>query len=107
MGVPDAHLRAPGGRDPLRLADRDGRPGGEEGDGGQPRQTRPGGAGGGRVPEVLRGAGDDPALKEAESWYAAVINDTEPLVKPEQALVVTQILEGIYKSAKTGEPVYL
>ena len=53
------------------------------------------------------GAGDDPALKEAESWYAAVINDTEPLVKPEQALVVTQILEGIYKSAKTGEPVYL
>jgi predicted dehydrogenase len=36
-----------------------------------------------------------------------VINDTEPLVKPEQALVVTQILEGIYKSAKTGEPVYL
>ena len=53
------------------------------------------------------GTGDDPALKEAESWYAAVVNDTEPLVKPEQALVVTQILEGIYKSAKTGEPVYL
>ena len=53
------------------------------------------------------GTGDDPALKEAESWYAAVVNDTEPLVKPEQALVVTQILEAIYMSAKTGEPVYL
>lgn len=38
------------------------------------------------------GTGDDPALKEAESLYAAVVNDTEPLVKPEQALVVTQIL---------------
>ncbi|MGB5004224.1 MAG: gfo/Idh/MocA family oxidoreductase, partial [Lactococcus raffinolactis] len=37
----------------------------------------------------------------------AVVNDTEPLVKPEQALVVTQILEAIYMSAKTGEPVYL
>ncbi|WP_225046573.1 Gfo/Idh/MocA family protein [Lacticaseibacillus kribbianus] len=51
------------------------------------------------------GAGDDPALTEARQWIAAVENDTDPLVRPEQALVVTQILEAIYKSAKTGQPV--
>ena len=53
------------------------------------------------------GAGDDPAFNEAESWYDAIVNDTAPLVKPEQALVVTQILEGIYESAETGQPVFL
>lgn len=53
------------------------------------------------------GAGDDPAFNEAESWYDAIVNDTDPLVKPEQALVVTQILEGIYESAETGQPVFL
>ncbi|WP_099222149.1 Gfo/Idh/MocA family protein [Listeria costaricensis] len=52
------------------------------------------------------GTGDDPAVLEAESWIQAVVNDGEPVVKPEQALVVTQILEAIYQSAKTGQPVY-
>lgn len=42
---------------------------------------------------------------EAAQWVDCILNDTEPLVKPEQALVVTQILEAIYKSAETGEPV--
>ena len=36
----------------------------------------------------------------------AIINDTDPFVLPEQALVVSRILEGIYESAKTGEPYY-
>jgi predicted dehydrogenase len=36
-----------------------------------------------------------------------VINDTEPLVKPEQAFKVTQILDAIYKAAKTGNEVKL
>jgi predicted dehydrogenase len=44
---------------------------------------------------------------EAQSWIQAILNDTEPVVKPEEALVVTEILEAIYKSSKTGEPVYL
>lgn len=44
---------------------------------------------------------------EARQWIDAVINDTEPLVKPEQAIVVTQILEAIYESGKTGKPVFL
>ena len=42
---------------------------------------------------------------EARQWIDAVINDTEPLVKPEQAFVVTQILEAIYESAKTGKQI--
>jgi len=46
-----------------------------------------------------------PAL-EAKQWIDCIINDKEPLVKPEQALVVTQILEAIYESSKTGKPVY-
>ena len=43
---------------------------------------------------------------DLRQWIDAIINDTEPLVKPEEALVVTQILEAIYESSKTGQPVY-
>lgn len=43
---------------------------------------------------------------EAGLWIQSIINDTEPVVKPQEALVVTQILEAIYESSKTGEPVY-
>lgn len=42
---------------------------------------------------------------EIEQWIDAIINDTEPCVTPEQAFKVTEILEAIYTSAKTGEPV--
>mgnify|MGYP000150929330 FL=1 len=40
------------------------------------------------------------------AWGQGLIHDTDPLVKPEQAFVVTQILEGIYKSAETGKEVF-
>ncbi len=43
---------------------------------------------------------------EARKWIDAVVNDTEPAVTPEQAFVVTQILEAIYTSSKTGKAVY-
>ncbi len=44
---------------------------------------------------------------EARMWIDHVKDDSKPLVvKPEQALVVTQILEAIYESGKTGKPVY-
>lgn len=49
---------------------------------------------------------EDPGLEEAKAWIDSIINDTEPLVKPREAYVVTQILEAIYDSAKTGKPVY-
>ena len=47
-----------------------------------------------------------PADIEARSWIDCILNDTEPVVKPEQALVVTEILEAIYQSAQTGETIY-
>lgn len=46
------------------------------------------------------------ALREARAWVKAILEDTEPLVKPEQALVVTEILEAIYESARSGKTVY-
>ncbi len=45
------------------------------------------------------------AVAEATQWLDAIIEDKEPLVKPEQALKVTQILEAIYQSAETGKEV--
>lgn len=51
------------------------------------------------------GKGDDPALNEASQWIDAVLYDREPVVKPEQALLVTRILEAIYESAKTGKTI--
>jgi predicted dehydrogenase len=52
------------------------------------------------------GAADNPADIEARMWIDSILNDTDPLVKPEQALVVTEILEAIYESSKTSKPVY-
>ena len=51
------------------------------------------------------GASGSPAELESRQWIDAILNDTEPLVKPEQAFVVTQILEAIYRSAETGKEV--
>jgi predicted dehydrogenase len=53
------------------------------------------------------GASMSPADLEAKMWIDHVLDGTKPLLtKPEQALVVTQILDAIYESAKTGKPVY-
>lgn len=43
---------------------------------------------------------------EAEMWLNAIINDTDPIVSPEQACVVSEILEALYESARTGKAVY-
>lgn len=51
-------------------------------------------------------ASGDPAEVECAQWLNAVLEDKTPLVLPEQALVVTQILEAIYTSSKTGKAVY-
>lgn len=52
------------------------------------------------------GKSESDADREARLWIEAVVNDTDPLVLPEQAAVVTEILEAIYDSARKGEPVY-
>lgn len=54
----------------------------------------------------FEGATSDPSELEARAFINAIINDAEVSTKPEQALVVTQILEGIYESAKQGKPFY-
>jgi predicted dehydrogenase len=43
---------------------------------------------------------------EARLWIEVILDNKELTVKPEQALVVTEILEAIYQSAETGKPVY-
>jgi predicted dehydrogenase len=43
---------------------------------------------------------------EARFFLDSIINDAEPFVKPEEAKVVTQIIEGVYESAKTGKEVF-
>jgi len=67
-------------------------------------ETQPSDAGG-----VFGFAGSSLEQRDAEAtqWIDCILNDTEPVVKPEQALVVTQILEAIYKSAETGEVINL
>ena len=51
------------------------------------------------------GAVDKPEYREARQWIEAIKNDTDPVVLPEQAFVVTQVLEAIYESAKTGKEI--
>ena len=52
-------------------------------------------------------AGGLPQEVEARMWIEHVMDDSKPLItKPEQAYVVTQILEAIYTSSATGRPVY-
>ncbi|MBT2721155.1 Gfo/Idh/MocA family protein [Bacillus sp. ISL-46] len=53
----------------------------------------------------FEGSTKSPAALEAKQWLDAVRNDKEPLVKPEEAFVVTKILDAIYQSAETGETV--
>ena len=50
--------------------------------------------------------GGDPMVVDMAQWINAVLEDKQPLVLPEQALVVSEILEAIYTSAKTGKAVY-
>ena len=53
------------------------------------------------------GESKEPGYLEAKQWLEAIINDTEPLVRPEQAFVVTQILEAIYNSHESGKTIEL
>ena len=50
------------------------------------------------------GVGDESGeIREQRVWYNYLRGEGELFVKPEQAYVVTQILEGVYESAKTGK----
>lgn len=52
------------------------------------------------------GSKSDPEYLEAKQWLDALNGKGEALVKPEQAFVVTKILDHIYKSAASGKTVY-
>lgn len=55
----------------------------------------------------FEGENAKPEIMECKQWLEAIINNREPLVKPEQAFVVTQILDTIYKSAREGREIKL
>ena len=52
------------------------------------------------------GAAERPEDEEQKIFYDAIVNGKPLTVLPEQAMVVTQILEAIYESAKTGKTIY-
>ncbi|SDI19132.1 Gfo/Idh/MocA family protein [Paenibacillus naphthalenovorans] len=52
------------------------------------------------------GQTESPADLEARLWLEAIEKDIDPVVTPEQACVVSEILEAIYESSKTGKAVY-
>jgi predicted dehydrogenase len=52
------------------------------------------------------GKADNAGDIEARSFYNAIVGKSKLVVLPEQAAVVTRILEGIYKSAADGKPFY-
>ncbi|MCY9694477.1 Gfo/Idh/MocA family protein [Paenibacillus alginolyticus] len=54
----------------------------------------------------FEGSAESSSDMEARLWLECILHNTEPLVKPEQAFVVTQILEAIYESSKTGKAIY-
>ena len=52
------------------------------------------------------GDSEDMKIVEQQAFLRAVRAEGKLVVLPEEALVVTRILEGIYTSAKTGQPYY-
>lgn len=52
------------------------------------------------------GKNEKPADTEARRWMDAVTEGRELVVKPEQARIVSELLEAIYTSASTGKPVF-
>lgn len=52
------------------------------------------------------GAAESSEDVEQRVFYNAVVNGEPLVVEPRQAMVVTQILEAIYESGKSGKPVY-
>ncbi|GAA0790532.1 Gfo/Idh/MocA family oxidoreductase [Faecalicatena orotica] len=51
------------------------------------------------------GGGGEEGTIDCRQWLNAVKNNTQPLVKPEEALTVTKVLEAIYQSAKENREI--
>lgn len=48
---------------------------------------------------------DEDGVREQRAWLDAIDNNTDPVVLPEQALRVTEILEAIYLSSASGKEI--
>lgn len=57
-------------------------------------------------PHDFFGTRYDAPYLEAKEWLIAILEDRDPLVRPEQSLVVTQVLDAIYESAAKNETVW-
>lgn len=51
------------------------------------------------------GGGGEEGTIDCVQWLKAVQNGTEPLVKPEEALAVTRVLDAVYRSAKENRTI--
>ncbi|MCP3027882.1 Gfo/Idh/MocA family protein [Halobacillus sp. A5] len=56
--------------------------------------------------DFYSGEDESDSDREARLWIDSLLNNKETVVQPEQALVVSEILEAVYESARTGQPVY-
>ena len=54
----------------------------------------------GQVAYFAGGGGGEEGTVDCRQWLTAIRKGTEPLVKPEQALVVTRILDNIYRASE-------
>jgi len=52
------------------------------------------------------GRSESPSDLEARLWIESILDDKDPVVKQHEALIVSEILEAIYVSAKTQKAVY-
>lgn len=61
-----------------------------------------------KVPPYIPGfsAGPTPRSKEAEIWVKALKGEGELFVLPEQAFIITKILDSIYQSSKLNKAIY-
>lgn len=55
--------------------------------------------------DFFEGVQSAEGLAENRHWLNAILHDTEPLVKPQEAFIVTQVLEAIYQAAEKNQQI--
>ncbi len=56
--------------------------------------------------DLFHGQNLSPEEYEAKQWIRAVVKNEKPLTSPEQACVVSRVIEAMYESARTGKTIY-
>ena len=46
------------------------------------------------------------SVRETDQWLRAITEDVDPVVLPEQACMVTRVLEAVFQSSQTGKTIY-